>query len=209
MKTRVPITDSVYYALQTMLAFTLAMLATKYLLILIGNMDGNMLLGRGGLYVPVVIFGQYIVPALFQLIFLSRKPSEHYTEGGKFLWIKSGLKYILPGEAFRLLVCIFPAPITLFGRLFSWSGMLLFTDTYYGLPQCHDRLVRTFSASDMIDMFDAIGRGDLVFGDILAYIGCHILMLIPYIVILLILYRVFWNRRKKEITNLKSKQQYH
>ena len=190
MKTRVTINDIVFYILQTMGIFLVSSaVVTKLLFRVTGQINYNNALVVNAFCIPMLIIGQYLIPLGAQFLFSKNKPSEHYIAGNGLIWLKSGLKYIAPGEIIKLLVCMLPTPLTFPGKLFSWSGLVLFDRTYMVWFK---------------DRHDAIVELQIGFGDIIGYAVCHIITAIPYIVLLLIIYRALWFRRKKELDLMHS-----
>ncbi len=206
MKTKVPALDCIYYAIQTSFIFLGTSLITNLLFGFTGviSSSGGPVTNKA-LFVILLIIGQYVLPFCIQLLFLRSKPSEHYLEGKGLLWLRSSLKYILPGEAFRILLCILPTTLTIFGRLFYFGGYIMYMLGYLTwFPERQSSLSRILNSADTIDMFDRIIEGKLIFSDILGYIATHVVLILPYIVMLIITYRLFWRKREKELKEMKS-----
>ncbi len=189
MKTKVPTTDMVYYAIQTLLVFFLSTFATKVLFQITGLLDQHNELQTNGFLIPCLIVGQYALPLFIQYFFMKRKPEDHFMNGDGRIWLRSGLRYVVPGECFRLIVCLIPIPLSVFGKSFSWAGFILFNRTYLAWFE-------TRSAAVAENLFR--------YTDFLGYAACHVLMVIPYIALVLAVYCWLWKKRKKELDEMKA-----
>ena len=130
---------------------------------------------------------------LFVLIryYLSLVVPAQYREGGRGMWIRSFLKLVLPGEVIRMLVSLIgfgALPLGSYFSPFSW----LMTEKLYMYPKMQlagnsAAAVRIMSASQML------------------YCLFYLLYLfLTYLPVLLVCYRIYWNRGRKEYEHLKQ-----
>ena len=133
----------------------------------------------------VILFvGAFGVSLAISFYFLKNRVPTHYQPSDeKRLWLKNGIRFILPAEIFRFLLCLFClGSLNSFGLL-SLIPTFLFEQTY---------MIRS-------GRYGAI-RQDLnfIFGDYLAYAVCYFLYIAVYLFAVLAIYRYLWNVGKRE-----------
>lgn len=123
-------------------------------------------------------------------LYLSKVVPAQYREGGKWTWVSSFWKLILPGEAVRFLISIVNLGAFSMGNFFSPSSWLL-TEKWYLYPQ-----LRSVDAHAVSEVMTAAA---------ILYVLFHLLyLLILYLPVLLIAYRIYWKWGQKEYEHLRA-----
>ncbi len=141
-----------------------------------------------------------IVPHLIYLTIAYRVASKQYkTSDDRYLWLKTGLFYVLPGELIRLCVCstTVNADVDLpwkFGMAFAPLSNLIFTETYGNWSG------RAYEVSTTAVMAEI----EYIAMDYIAYIMCHIIYLIPYLTVTMLIYYMMWKKVKKERDDMRA-----
>ncbi|MBQ8642178.1 MAG: hypothetical protein IJ480_08155 [Clostridia bacterium] len=130
---------------------------------------------------------------LFVMIryYLSLTVPAQYREDGRWTWIRSFLKLVLPGEVIRMVISLIgfgALPLGSYFSPFSW----LMTEKLYMYPKMQlagnsAAAVRIMSASHTL------------------YFAFYLLYLtLTYLPVLLVCYRIYWNRGQREYEHLKK-----
>lgn len=123
--------------------------------------------------------------------YLSLTVPAQYKEGGRWTWLRSFVRLILPGEVIRMLVSLIgfgALPLGSYFSPFSW----LMTEKLYMYPKM--QLAGNSAAAARI----MSASHTLYFAFYLLYLA------LTYLPVLLICYRFYWNRGKKEYEHLKK-----
>lgn len=135
-------------------------------------------------FIILLIIGVLAISLGITALFFKRKVPKYYqASDDRYGWLKQGIQLILPGEIFRLIVCLFSLGHINSTGLLSVLPTFLFEQTY------------VIWAGRM----DAIRQNsDYIPADFFAYIGAYLPYLIIYLVGILAIYRFFWNVGKRE-----------
>lgn len=113
---------------------------------------------------------------------------KHYKQNDdNKLWLKNALFIILPAEIVRFIVCMFDLGFIDGTGKFSILVTLMFEQTY---------LI-------WFDRMNAVRQDvNFIFWDYIGFAVCYMFYLVFHILIVLLIYRYFWNRTKNEYSDL-------
>lgn len=136
------------------------------------------------IFVILLVIGVFTVSLGITALFFKRKVPKHYqASDDRYGWLKQGLRLVLPGETFRLIVCL----VSL-GHINS-TGLLSVLPTFF--------FEQTYVAWS--GRMEAIRQNlNFIPADFFAYIGAYLPYLILYLIGILAIYNVFWNVGKRE-----------
>ncbi len=116
---------------------------------------------------------------------------DQYREGGNFIWIRSFLRMVLPGEVIRMVISLpafGTAPLGSFFSPFSW----ILTEKLYLYP----RLLEATSSAEAVQITKTA---------FMVYPLFYVLYLaLTYLPVLLIVYRIAWSRGQKQYEHLRQ-----
>ena len=116
--------------------------------------------------------------------------ADQYMESAdKYIWLKSCVQYILPGELAKFIVNIITIKITHFGSFFNIISYLLYEQVFYvNSPRFQEIFIDEH----------------IQFIDVIAYIGVQLLSLIPVIPAIIFTYWLLWKKREREYQDIKK-----
>ena len=137
---------------------------------------------------PVIM---WLVPLwIICRLYLAKVVPAQYKEGGKWTWVSSFLKLILPGETVRFLISIVNLGVFSLGNFLSPCSWLL-TEKLYLYPR-----LRSVNADAISEVMTAAA---------ILYVLFHLLYLvILYLPVLLMAYRIYWKQGEKEYEHLRA-----
>ncbi len=124
--------------------------------------------------------------ALALLIMLRKNVRGHYLDSpDRFAWLKSMAIYVIPGEIARMLVCLitFLASKQIF--VFIWTNVYFMYGSLYTPIRSQEYRSRLFK--------DGVTSA----ADILALLGCYLIVAIVNLALTALVYRLHWKSGKK------------
>ena len=116
--------------------------------------------------------------------------ADQYIESDdKYIWLKSCMRYILPGEIAKFVVNVITIKITHFGSIFNVISYLLYEQAFYVKSP---RFKEIFM------------EGHIQMIDVAAYMGAQLLSLIPVIPAIIFTYWLIWQKREREYQEIKK-----
>lgn len=182
------------YAIITCVSNLIATISVLYILKTIPSLINNNI----PIFVIFLVIGVFAVSLGVTALFFKRSVPTHYqASDDRYGWLKQGLRLVLPGEIFRLIVCLFNLGHINSTGLLSVLPTFLFEQTY----------------AIWTGRMDAIRQNaDYIPADFFAYIGAYLPYLILYLTGVLAIYRIFWNvgkREREEMIVHESKPRYY
>ena len=136
----------------------------------------------------VYILINFAVPSIFYFFFFRSVVEEHYIPSeDKFHWAKSCAKLILPAEIIRFLICqVTLGHITTSGT-FASLPCFSFENTYLHWTNRREQVRQLLQYN---------------FVDFVAYAVCYMIYIAVYLVLVMLIYRHFWLKSKKDREDL-------
>ena len=196
-KKKIQAKDIIFYGIIMCIANLFASLAVSFILkMLVAPMEKGALMFV--VFFAVLFVGCFGIPlAILFGYWKNRVPAHYQPSDDKWLWLKTALRLVLPGEIVR---CILGASclgfIDSFGLL-SLIPTFVFEQTYV-IWSGRNKAIKQ--------------KAEFIFADYLAYIGIYLIYLALFLLAVLAIYRYLWNvgkREKEELIVHESKPRFY
>ena len=196
-KKKIQAKDIIFYGIIMCIANLFASLAVSFILkMLVAPMEKGALMFV--VFFAVLFVGCFGIPlAVLFAYWKNRVPAHYQPSDDKWLWLKTALRLVLPGEIVR---CILGASclgfIDSFGLL-SLIPTFVFEQTYV-IWSGRNKAIKQ--------------KAEFIFADYLAYIGIYLIYLALFLLAVLAIYRYLWNvgkREKEELIVHESKPRFY
>ena len=196
-KKKIQAKDIIFYGIIMCIANLFASLTVSFILkMLVAPMEKGALMFV--IFFAVLFVGCFGIPlAVLFAYWKNRVPAHYQPSDDKWLWLKTALRLVLPGEIVR---CILGASclgfIDSFGLL-SLIPTFVFEQTYV-IWSGRNKAIKQ--------------KAEFIFADYLAYIGIYLIYLALFLLAVLAIYRYLWNvgkREKEELIVHESKPRFY
>jgi hypothetical protein len=196
-KKKIQAKDIIFYGIIMCIANLFASLAVMFILkMLVAPMEKGALMFV--IFFAVLFVGCFGIPlAVLFAYWKNRVPAHYQPSDDKWLWLKTALRLVLPGEIVRCILgvsCL--GFIDSFGLL-SLIPTFVFEQTYV-----------IWSGRNKAIRQDA----EFIFADYLAYIGIYLIYLVLFLLAVFAIYHYLWNvgkREKDELIVHESKPRFY
>jgi hypothetical protein len=196
-KTKIQVKEMIIYGIVTCLSNLLATFAVSMILkMLVTPMEMGVL--KIALTYIILFIGCFGISLAVLFVYLKNRVPAHYQPSDeKWLWLKNGIRLILPGEIVRCILGVCTLGSVNNTGLLSLVPTFVFEQTYMIQSGRHEAIRQELN---------------FIFVDYLAYIGIYLIYLAVFLVAVLAIYRYLWNVGKRERDELivrESKQRFY